>query len=350
MARPEHEPTHDVRRREVAFAHWQAQITRGGMDARTLQIELHRALADSEVQNDPTLAGMIRAFGIQRANELALNKLKKGVATSAHTPSRAVQSENVATSHTVQADDVRNAAKRLIRQFDEYAAHLYEVESRATFDRLRELHDQYPQWVSNDSFEHCQTTLNGIAARRAKYQSQLDELAEQAIASAKAGDHDSASSCLRRLSNIHTAHPQFLPEDRLNEIREEMSKASSSHHHHLALETLIAREKALAAEIKELGASVRRFHQIARATAHDSPEYREAERAYRSALRDFRTHDREWLAGVILELVDILGEWSHPPPRVEEQLDRFVADIRSALAHIRQEISEIEADRDRASD
>ncbi|MBX3395796.1 MAG: hypothetical protein KF841_10550 [Phycisphaerae bacterium] len=350
MARPEHEPTHDVRRREMAYAHWHAQITRGGIDARTLQNELRRALADSEVQSDPILAGMIRAFGVQRANELAQNKPKKGAASVAHVPASAIQTEHIEASHADRSEDVRNAVTRLVRQFDEYAARLYEAESRAIFDRLRELREQYPQSVSNDSLEHCQAILNGIADRRARYQSQLDELAEQAIASARAGDHDRSSSCLRRLSSIHTAQPQLLPEDRLNDIREAMSKAGSAHDHHVVIETLIAREKSLATEIKELAASVHRFHHIARTTDHGSPEYREAEQAYRETLRAYRTHDRDWLAGVILELVDILGEWTHPPPRVEAQLDRFVADIRSALAHIRQEIGEIESDRDGAPD
>ncbi len=345
MAHHQNEKGADIRRRELAFAHWQAEITRGGTEPRTLANVVKRALADADVRADPALAAMIRDFARQRAKFLEefkpthVNQLTK-------TP--VIQHEYGAAAnvgHVATEEEVRIASDRLIRQFDEYAAHFFEPEAREICERLRALQARFSKWIPVAAVQHCDQTLARLSSRRQEYDNYILQLEQSGKAAAESGDHEAASRVVKRLSTIHATHPQLLTDDRLNEIRRGLAQSASIHEHRAALQELIERERAVIEELKSIARAVHRFHRMARTADHDGNEYRQAESEYHRAVQEVRTHDKEWLSALILELLEIIGEWAHPPPRIEAQLDKFVETVRASVKNLRREIIEIETEK-----
>jgi hypothetical protein len=77
-----------------------------------------------------------------------------------------------------------------------------------------------------------------------------------------------------------------------------------------------------------------------------SEEFREAEATYLRTIQKVRTYDTEWFSGVVLELADLLAEWTVPPLGAEGQIDRFLDSIRAGLDSIRAEMRQIESEQD----
>lgn len=344
MARQQHESAAVIKRRELTLAHWQASLLRAGSELSTFQTELRRALADPLVRSDPELQSQIQAFAA-----LKLNELRRAKSTAESHPSTPhVRSEShpaLMDEHQPTEEEVRAAARRLLQQFETYATHYFEPESNSVLERLLELHSKHPEWVKADYIEHCRYVAREIRERRQNLNAHIQQLTTRLFKAAETGAHDDASKILQRLSTIHTMHPQVLSDEQIASIRDRMSKAGRVHEHRLALERLVKREQKIAAELRQLSHVIHQFHQIARTERPDAPEYKRAELNYLKAVREVTSHDGEWLSAMILELLDILGDWTHPPPRVEAQLDHFVASIRSSLSHIRTEIQQIESQR-----
>lgn len=341
MARPAHEKAADIRRREQALSHWKAEIVRGAVDHRTLEQELRRALDDADVKKDPALGGMIRAFVAERVRELAKLKPQHSAEHAIGMQPGALPNVMHRDNHVAHQEEILGAIDRLAIHFDDYATRFFEAEARSTFERLRELADAHPQWVSPSIMTHCRELLDKLGPRRREFLEHIESLAKRAEKAAMAGDHDHASKILRRLAGVNAAHPQMLPDERFAQIRERMSKAGKVHEHREAIQRLIARERSVAKEIKSLTHAVHHFHHVSRTASHDSDSYRQAEAAYHAALEQVQAHDKEWLAALILELVDILGEWTHPPHKVAAQLDRFVASVRKSLHKLHREIEQL---------
>ena len=55
---------------------------------------------------------------------------------------------------------------------------------------------------------------------------------------------------------------------------------------------------------------------------------------------------QEWLSEVVLELADLLVEWTVPPLGAEGQIDRFLDSITAGMRSIRAEMGEIESEQD----
>jgi hypothetical protein len=152
---------------------------------------------------------------------------------------------------------------------------------------------------------------------------------------------------MRRLTAIHAAHPYLLDEPRLEDIRRDVAKAADERRQHkLTTKKLLERQKAITADIKTLAAAVREFHQVARTVPDPSEAFRKAEATYLRTIRKVRTYDPEWFSGVVLELADLLTEWSVPPLGAEGQIDRFLDGITARLKNIRAEIHEIKSEKD----
>lgn len=345
MARQQNEKGADIRRRELAFAHWQAEITRGGTEPRTLANVLRRALADADVRADPALAAMIRDFGRQRAKFLDEFKPTHANQTSKAPVIQHEYGTAANVGHVATEEEVRIASDRLMRQFDEYAVHFFEPEAREICERLRDLQRRFPKWIPVAAVNHADQTLARLATRRQEYDNYIRQLEHSGKTAAESGDHEAAAKVVKRLSTIHATHPQLLSDDRLNEIRKSLAQAGSIHEHRAALQELIDRERAVIEELKSLAQAVHRFHRMARTADHDSEEYRQAEADYHRAVQEVRTHDKEWLSALILELLEIIGGWAHPPPRIEAQLDKFVETVRASVKNLRREIIEIETEK-----
>jgi hypothetical protein len=152
---------------------------------------------------------------------------------------------------------------------------------------------------------------------------------------------------MRRLTAIHVAHPRLLDEPGLEDVRRDVSVAADERRQdRRTTEELLVRERAIAAEIKKLAVAVREFHRVACTVPDTSEEFRKAEATYLRTIQKVRTYDTEWFSGVVLELADLLAEWTVPPLEAESQIDRFLDSITAGLKSIRAEIREIESDQD----
>jgi hypothetical protein len=156
---------------------------------------------------------------------------------------------------------------------------------------------------------------------------------------------------MRRLTAIHVAHPQLLDEPGLEDIRYDVAgTADERRQHRRTTQKLLERERAITAEIKTLAAAVRDFHRVACTLTDTSEEFRQAEKAYLRTIQEVRTYDTEWFSGVVLDLADLLAEWTVPPLGAEGQIDRFLDSISTGLKSIRAEMRQFEAKRESDED
>jgi hypothetical protein len=342
-----------LRRREHVFEHWRAEILRFAMDDRTLNAVAARALNHADVRADATVASQIRQYVQQRRTELAkaraqhqdvVHPLGPSPRDSITSPRDSITSLD-ATERSATAEDAAAIIRGLDEHLTEYVSHLYENEGEAVVARIRALCEQFPQLNQHGLLEQYEHRLGQLKRQVVDCRTQIDELEKQAIRSAESGLHDEAADCLKRLSSIHAAHPQLLPDKRLIELRQRLSMAGSRHDYRLAARQLVEREKAIAREVKQIAAIVHHFHKVARRQPPDPAEYARAKALYEKALAAMKTHDGEWLAATVLELVDLLSEWDAPPEKAQAQVDHFIESVRKSLAHIRREIREIEQEK-----
>ncbi len=315
---------------------------RAGSEIHVVEAEARRAMADPLVREDSALAAQIRDFVAHRVKELRqLKPIDNDEVARAGGPAVKRAAPKLDDHHATE-EEVRTSAHRLLEQFENYASHYFEPESKTIAERLAALQREHPKWVRIEYVQHCEATLARLSSRRQEFDNHIDALQRRLVHAAEVGEHDLARKLLQRLSSIHSMHPQVLSDDRFAEIRAEMSRAGKILEHRRSLDELVRRERQVSAEIRSLWHSVHHFHQMARTADHDGEDFRQAEADYRKAVREFQSHDSEWLSAMILELLDVLGDWTHPPPRVEAQLDRFVKSVRESLKHIHREIQQIE--------
>jgi len=334
----------DLKRREALFIRFRDEILRESSNAAALGRARDRVLSKREVQQDSILANMLRNFAAERIAALnAAHRPAEIHATPGSFSPRPRPAEPPPRPSTAM-QQAREALVNLERQFDDYLAHYYEAEARAALGRIVELSSEHPGLIPPHRIDEHQQRLDGCAQRRRRLESDIDQLAADAETCAERGDHAATTAALKRLSSLHAAHPQILGDLRFQQIRDRIMRAGQKHEHREAIRKLLERERAVAGELRKLSAIVHRFHKVARTTPHDHEEYGRAEAAYHHAVREVKSHDAEWLAALILELVDLLADDPAAGPQVQSQIDRFVASVRSALANLRGEIQQIESE------
>jgi hypothetical protein len=174
------------------------------------------------------------------------------------------------------------------------------------------------------------------------YRQQIEELAQQAAAAARDGDQKTASWTLRRMLAIHKLRPMLLPAERLRALREQVMRAGAEHDHREAAHALMARERAVAAEIKRLGEIVDRYHKVNQQLPHDDQRYLRVQAQYQRAVAEIRSHDTEWLAELMIELDVLVEDLEDTTGQAETQVNRFIATVRTALHRLRKEIQTIQ--------
>jgi hypothetical protein len=172
----------------------------------------------------------------------------------------------------------------------------------------------------------------------------INALTDQAIAAARSGDHETVARRLRQLSSLHASRPLLLPGGKFDAIRKRITEASADAEHRAAAEELVARERAVAAEMKKLATIIHQFHVASRRVPHEGPLWAAAEATYRRAVQEVHSRDTEWLAELILELDTYLDEIHDPTGRAEAQVDRFLTSVRAALAQMQGEIRAIQSE------
>lgn len=342
----------ECRHREAVFQQLSAEIMREARDLFSLASAASRALGHADVRRDGLLAGMVRSCIAAREAELRSKlaeqrRLEHGAEPrSPHgfQPVAGVQPEAPRPPDVYEKPHVLASFERMRREYDERLVHFELDRAREWLKKIEDLHTRYPAFVSAAALERCKLDMTRVEQKRSQLEAEIDLLARSAVEAASMGRHEEAAQALKRLSSMQATRPQLFANDRFQRIRDEIAAAGERFEHREASQALVARERAVAAEIRKLADCVRRFHRIARETPHDCPAYMQAEAEYRAAVREIRHHDKDWLADLMIELDEILEALHDPTGRAEEQVSRFLATVRTALNQTIAEIRQIAAE------
>ncbi|RIK66631.1 MAG: hypothetical protein DCC65_08780 [Planctomycetota bacterium] len=334
---PEHARDHpgDLKRREAAFEHLRAELFREAGNRAAFTAATRRILARPEVQRDSELRAMLK----QVINEREAQFPK----VHAHLAPRPLGVLHIAAEKPSQERrdrdaDSRELLKLLIHQFEDAIHYYHETTARATFQKMKAVWERHPALKPPHEPSHSEGELARLVERRNEFLAHVDELANKATVAAREGNAAQVSRTLRRLTSIHAMHPELLPAPHLEDIRRHIQAAAELHEDKVLARKLLERERTVAAEIRHLAHAIHHFQRVARSVPHDAAAYAAAEARYREAVKALSAHDADWLAGIILELVDILGAFHTPQKTPQEQVDRFVASVRSALVQLRKEV------------
>ncbi len=332
----------DGKRTELAFQRWRAEILREAHDRPSLSRVASRALSDSDVRADIALAGMIQAFINEQEAGLRVAERAAAAAREAAAFSQDAESVVEPPAPVTTAIDPGDLISHVEHDFHEQVSRYNLARARELLGQAAELVEAWPEHVDRTWLNALADDLERHERRADAYRHHVANLSDRAVAAARKGDEQAVGRTLRRLSIIHAARPLLLGESEFQAIRNHIAEAAEVREHNVAAHLLIQRERAVAAEIRQLADDIHRFYRVARSVPHDSAQYADAERTYEEAVRRIQAHDAEWLAALILELVDLLEEWQTPSPEAQVRVDRFLASVKKALRQLRHEIHAIE--------
>jgi hypothetical protein len=334
----------DFKHREATCQQICAEITREASSLARLQGAATRALSHPEVCRDPVLAGMVRSFIIEREHALRTEQRVEGQGPKDETklrhPFEASPAAEFPTRQQLQASFLRYQ-----KDFEVHLAQYNEAAAKYSLEKMQDLGRRFPVHVDRASLLVHEEHFEEFSQRCESMRRQVDDVAKRAADAACQGDVKTAAWLIRRLRAIHALMPAFLSAERFEQLREDVERSGREREHREVLTELMSREREVAAEIKRAGAAIYRFHQVSRTIPADSEEYKRAEIAYRQAVARVRLRDTEWLTGLLLELETYLGDLDDAAGHNQEQLDRFIGTVRSALNQLRMEIRAIQAER-----
>lgn len=358
-----------AKQRATVLQHWCSLIMRECRDLAALERLSARAERDRDVRADAQLQSMVRAeFERRRADlrgedQRALQSQRPAAPTRGRCSGTSVARRDDPTSspdvlraepapgprappNPPPPDPVRMAFNELNNAFggalkagDEHAA-------RAACAALRSLHERRADVVSAVDLGNFEQQLTKRHEQLEEHRGQVAALAQQAQTAAQRGHAPKAVKLLRRLTAIHATHPHLLDDAGLAQARHDVAQASEGHDDRLITRDLVQRERGVAAEMKQLAMAVSAYHRAVFLQPDDPAERRRAARLYLRVLREVRLHEKDWLTDFVLELGDVLANWSTPPAGAEQQIDRFLEKLRMSLRRIRKQMGEI----DRSSD
>jgi hypothetical protein len=356
-----------AKKRAIALQHWCSQIMREGRDLDSLERISARALHDRDVRADAQLLRMVQAELERRRAELHREQQSEQRAQpssrppSKYRPSASRPDESGWRTSPDFASESQSAARpalpdptppppdpdqvayrQLVEDLGEALKGGDEAAARTVCTQLRTLHGRRNEIVSASDLERYEQRIEKLRARLEGFRGQIDTMAQDALTAARRGEAEAAAKLMRRLSAIHVAHPRLLDEPGLEKIRQEIVGANEGHEDRLTTHRLIERERAVAAKMKRLAAAVDDFHRIVCTVPETSAEFCRAEKVYLQVLEEVRLHEEDWLAEFVLELADVLAEWSVPPPGAEQQIDRFLEKVRVGIERIHKKMGEID--------
>ena len=350
-----------AKERDAVFQHWRSVILRETRDLASLERVGARALQDRDVRGDSALESLIRGHLAQRRAEIereqqsvesANRQSRPAVRRSGHVGRRTTapvdrkprpEAQPVPPpSIPLPADPVQVAFDGLAQTLSGWLARGDEDEASAVYEQMRALQEESRGVIPGAALQPYEQKVAKLRTRLGQFRVQIAALAQQAITASRNGDEHAAATLMRRLSAIHVTYPHLLDEARLDEIRAAIVRANGQHEDGLTARRLIERERAVATDLKRIAAAVHEFHRVVCALPDTSEEFRSAQAAYLRTLQEVRAHDPEWLAWFVLELADLLAEWSDPPPAAAKQIDRFLESIRLGLKRINAEVGEID--------
>ena len=361
------------KQRSAAAQQWRSLIMRECRDLGSLERIRARALRDHDVQSDAELRGTVQSDLDRRRAELQREEQEerdrqrssKPPAKSRPAASRPYDSggranRDFASDFESKAppsastsprpsppppDPDREAARKLVADLIAAMKSGDEDTARTVCARLRTLHGRRSEVVSAADLDQYDQRIEKLRARLEQFRGQIDTMARAAVVAARGGDAEAAVNLMRRLSAIHVAHPRLLDEPGLEQIRRDIVAANEGHEDGLTSRRLLEREAAVSAKVKRLTKAVHDFHGIVCTVPETSREFRRAEAVYQQVLQEVRLHEEGWLAEYVLEIADVLAEWSVPPRGAEKRIDRFHEKVRLGIEQIHKKMDQIDSKR-----
>lgn len=338
-----------INKREVVFQRWVGVLQRETRDLMALDQISARALADSDVRDDPTLQSMIRAEVQKRRGVLEKQLQRERTATrlakSSSAPDSASHSAEPMT--TESPDEVKEAFNRLARALSTSLERGDDMEVRDTFQKMRVLQEQNPSVIPATVMGEYEQRITKLRLHAKQLVDEIAALASKAASASRKGKAEDLALSMRRLTAIQAAHPRLLDESGMEDIRRDVAQAADERRQHReTTKTILERERAITTEIKALATVVRDFKQLACTVPATTDAFRAAETKYLRTIETVRTYDTEWFSGVVLEMADLLAEWTVPPLGAEGQIDRFLDSITSGLDRIRADMREVQSKQD----
>lgn len=328
----------DAKERERLFQQVTAEIIREARDLKSLDLVATRVLRTADVNRDGQLLAMLQGFLADRRSQLAsIEPPRTHPFETRSSPFESAAGIDGAQSPP-NVQELRNALERIRHEFDDQLVRFDLPGAQLTLARMDTLQKRYPDVLSSAATEHARADLARVEQRRQELFAEIDALTVWATASAREGKHDEAAQALRRLSALHASRPLLLSDVRFNEIRDLIIRASHVHEHRIAAEALLARERAVIAELRALADSIRRFQELTRREPHGSPGYLQILAEYRLAVETIKSRDMEWLAALTLELDELMSDLHDPTHRADHQVSHFLDTVRDALAKLRRKV------------
>ncbi len=358
------------KQRDTVLQQWRSLIVREGRDLDSLERISSRALQDRDIRADAQLQSMVQAELNRRRAELQREQQSEQRAQPSskpppkYRPSASRRDDPGWRTSPDFASEFQPAARpappdptppapdpdwvalrKLVVDLSEALKSGDEAAARTVCAQLRTLHGRRSEIVSAADLERYEQRIEKLRARLEEFRGQIDTMARDALAAARRGDAEATVKLMRRLSAIHVAHPRLLDEPGLERIRQDIVVANEGHEDGLTTRGLIERERAVTAKMKRLAAAVNAFHRIVCTVPETSAEFRRAEEVYLQVLQEVRLHEEDWLAEFVLEVADVLAEWSVPPPGAAPQIDRFLEKVRVGIERIHKKMGEIDSER-----
>ena len=334
----------EFKHRDSAYQQICSQIVREASDLPTLSAAAGRALSHPDVCGDPGLAAMVRTFIAEREAALRTRHRVEHPEpeddSQLRTAFEEIDSAEFPTRKQLLASFMRHQ-----KDFEVHLAQYNEAAARYAVEKLRELARRFPVHIDGDVVTQHEEQFEEFSQRCTTMQKQIDDVTRQAVDAAREGDQKTASWLLKRLRAIHALTPVLLPQERFETLREQVLESGRAQEHREALREVIAREREVATQIKQAGGVIYRFHKVASQLPPESEQFKRAEAAYREAVDEVRKRDTEWLTGLLLELETYFEDLNDPAGKAQEQLDRFIGTVRSALNQLRLVIRAIQRER-----
>ncbi len=325
--------------REDIYQQLCSEIMSAAVDEASLQSVALRAMNHPDVASDGVLAAQLRSFITER--EAAL----RAAMTPAENEALKAQRSKVHAAFEAPAwrafptrEELLLAFGRMQREFDGYLAQFEESRARQVLERMRELRRRYPVHLPAADLQRCEEQYDQLLKRAGLYRRQIPELAARGAAAAREGDEQTAAWVLRRLQAIHTLLPNLLPLPQLEQLRGEIAQSSKLRETQEAQREFIEAQREVATKIRDLAGVIHRFHELAGKLPPEHEAYRRAEANYRRAVAEIRGLDTEWLTGLVLQLETLMEDLDDPADQVQNQLDDFIARVRTALNRLCLEI------------
>ncbi len=327
------------KRRQDVYQQLSAQVMSGAVDTASLRAITTRVMNHPDVAADPVLNSMLRSFIVQREAALRAHPTPAEEQFQKEHASKLTQGFDVPrASDFPTREELLQSFARLQREFDGFLAQFEETRARRTLDKMRELRQRFPVHVPANELQHCDEQYDRLLKRAGAYRRQISDLAAKGSQVAREGDETTAAWVIRRLQAIHTLLPNLLSEQRLAELRDEISRCGQEHETQEAARELVERQREVGAKIKNLAGVIHRFHELAEKLPPEDNAYRRAELNYRRAVEEIRELDTDWLSSLVIQLETFLDDLEDPTDKMQNQLDQFIARVRTALNRLCLEI------------